>query len=50
MRFWVPTEASKAYDPYKTKAKMYPSVCVDFDSTEEEFTGNECLYRKAHFK
>jgi hypothetical protein len=29
---------------------MYPSVCVDFDSTTEEFTGNECLYRKAHFK
>ena len=50
MRFWVPTEASKAYDPYKTKAKMYPSVCVDFDSVDEEFTGNECLYRKAHFK
>jgi hypothetical protein len=50
MRFWVPTEANKAYDPYKTKAKMYPSVCVDFDSGTEEFTGNECLYRKAHFK
>ena len=50
MRFWVPTEANKAYDPYKTKAKMYPSVCVDFDSTTEEFTGNECLYRKAHYK
>jgi hypothetical protein len=49
MRFWIPTEASKAYDPYKTKAKMYPSVCVDFDSATEEFTGNECLYRKAHY-
>jgi hypothetical protein len=49
MRFWVPTEAAKAYDPYKTKAKMYPSVCVDFDSATEEFTGNECLYRKAHY-
>ena len=50
MRFWVPTEANKAYDPYKTKAKMYPSICVDFDSTTEEFTGNECLYRKAHYQ
>ena len=50
MRFWVPTEAGKAYDPYKTKAKMYPSICVDFDSATEEFTGNECLYRKAHYK
>ncbi len=49
MRFWIPTEASKAYDPYKTKAKMYPSICVDFDSGTEEFTGNECLYRKAHY-
>jgi len=29
---------------------MYPSVCVDFDSGTEEFTGNECLYRKAHFR
>jgi hypothetical protein len=29
---------------------MYPSVCVDFDSATEEFTGNECLYRKAHYK
>jgi hypothetical protein len=50
MRFWIPTEASKAYDPYKTKAKMYPSICVDFDSATEEFTSNECLYRKAHYK
>ncbi len=50
MRFWVPTEANKAWDPYKTKAKMYPSICVDFDSASEEFTGNECLYRKAHYK
>lgn len=50
MRFWIPTEASKAYDPYKTKCKMYPSVCVDFDSVEEEFRGNDCLYRKAHYE
>ncbi len=49
MRFWIPTDAKKAYDPYKTKCKMYPSVCVDFDPVEEEFKGNECLYRKAHY-
>lgn len=49
MRFWIPTDAKKAYDPYKTKCKMYPSVCVDFDPVEEEFKGNDCLYRKAHY-
>jgi hypothetical protein len=49
MRFWVPTEAKKAYDPYKTKCKMYPSICTDFDAETEEFTGNDCLYRKAHY-
>jgi len=50
MRFWVPTEASKAYDPYKTRAKMYPAVCVDFDPVDEVFSGDECLYRKANYK
>ena len=50
MRFWVPIEASKAYDPFKTKCKMYPSVCVDFDPVEETFKGNECLYSKAHYE
>jgi len=50
MRFWIPTESSKAYDPYKTKAKMYPSVCVDFDSDTETFVGDNCLYRKAHYE
>jgi hypothetical protein len=49
MRFWVPTDAKKAYDPYKTKCKMYPSICTDFDPVEEEFSGNDCLYRKAHY-
>lgn len=50
MRFWVPTEANKAYDPYKLKAKMYPAVCVDFDPETEDFSGSECLYRKANYK
>ena len=49
MRFWVPTEAKKAYDPYKTKCKMYPSICTDFDPDTEEFNANDCLYRKAHY-
>jgi hypothetical protein len=49
MRFWVPTEAKKAYDPYKTKCKMYPSICTDFDAETEEFNANDCLYRKAHY-
>ena len=35
MRFWVPTDAKLAYDPYKTKAKMYPAICTDFDSENE---------------
>lgn len=50
MRFWVPTEASKAYDPYKTRAKTYPAVCSDFDPVEEVFSGDQCLYRKARYK
>jgi len=50
MRFWVPTEADKAYDPYKTKCKMYPAICSDFDSEEEVFSGNSCLYRKAQYQ
>ncbi len=49
MRFWVPTEAKKAYDPYKTKCKMYPTICTDFDADTEEFTANDCLYRKAYY-
>lgn len=49
MRFWIPTDSSKAYDPYKMKAKQYPSICTDFDPVEEVFTGNDCLYRRAHY-
>jgi hypothetical protein len=49
MRFWIPTDAKKAYDPYKTKAKQYPSICTDFDPVEEVFSGSDCLYRKAHY-
>ncbi len=48
-RFWVPTEASKAHNPYKLRAKMYPAISVDFDPEEEIFTGDKCLYRKARF-
>ena len=49
-QIWVPTEASKAHNPYKLGAKSFPVVCNDFDGEKEEFVRDECPYRRAKYE